>query len=119
MIIDFIFQRIGSKTVYAHAQSATFDGVPPDCRVWAERVVKAALDAVRSIPFERNATKGMSAKDFRARFILYQCHKCCGTCKHGVDMYDGCYQCKHPAVNDDDTLYTSESMVCLAWEATA
>ena len=118
MTINFTFSCIGSKTIGAYATDATFDGVPLDCKDWAERVAKAALDAVRSIPFERNATVHLSAKQFKEKYIVCQCQKCCATCKHGRDLCDdGCYQCKHPALDDDDMLITSESRVCTAWEA--
>lgn len=119
MTIDFNFCQIGSKTIGAYAQGVTFEGVPLDCNVWAERVAKAALDAVRRIPFERNATDRLTEEQFKEKYLLRQCEKCCATCKHGVDMCDdGCYWCKHPLVKDD-SLYTSESMVCAAWEANA
>lgn len=118
MTINFTFNCIGSKTIGAYATDATFANVPPDCTEWAQRVAKAALDAVRSIPFERNATVHLSAKQFKEKYIVCQCQKCCATCKHGRDLCDdGCYQCKHPALDDDDRLFTSESMVCIAWEA--
>ena len=45
MTINFTFSCIGSKTIGAYATDATFDGVPLDCKDWAERVAKAALDA--------------------------------------------------------------------------
>ena len=117
MTINFTFSCIGSKTIGAYATDATFDGVPLDCKDWAERVAKAALDAVRSIPFERNATDRLTDEQFKEKYLVRRCEKCCATCKHGVDMCDdGCYWCKHPAVKNE-SLYTSESMVCAAWEA--
>ncbi len=118
MTIDFVSSQNDGKTIAVYAQRATFANVPPDCTEWAQRVAKAALDAVRSIPFERNATVHLSAKQFKEKYIVCQCQKCCATCKHGRDLCDdGCYQCKHPALDDDDMLFTSESMVCVAWEA--
>lgn len=117
MNINFCFAMNGGKTVAADVQSAHFDGVPADCTAWAEKVTRAAVQAVRSVPFERNPPKGLTANQFREKNIVVPCQRCCASCKHGVDMMDdGCYQCKHPSLKDGELLYTSMSDVCVAWE---
>jgi hypothetical protein len=116
MTINFIFASVGNATISAVAQDVTFEA-PPDCKTWAKRASEAALNAVRSIPFQRDAMHTISSEEFEKSFGVRQCPRCCGTCRHGRDMCnDGCYRCKHPTLKEDDVLYTSADSVCSAWE---
>lgn len=117
MNIDICFVWQDGRVIAAEAQAAHLENVPDDCTAWAEKVARAALQAVRGIPFERNPPKGLTAAEFREKYIVVQCEKCCATCRHGVDLMDyGCYQCKHPSIKDGVQVFTTMSDVCVAWE---
>lgn len=52
---------------------------------------------------------------FKARNRVRWAEKTCATCKHGEDLHDdGCHMCKHPSLGEDSVI-TSEGMVCDAW----
>ena len=58
----------------------------------------------------------MTEKEFRRRFSVRMCAKCCATCKYGRDLCDdGAYDCVHPHL-DGDNMVTSAEDVCDAWE---
>lgn len=58
----------------------------------------------------------MTENEFREKFMVRQCDKCCATCKHGRDLCDDdVYNCVHPKL-EGDYIITSSSYVCDAWE---
>lgn len=58
----------------------------------------------------------MTAEEFKDRYRVRECNRCCASCRHGRDLCDdGVCQCVHPKL-DGDSLYTSLDSVCDAWE---
>ena len=75
-------------------------------------------ERAKRMALERKENEGRAAREeeFRKRNRVRYVERMCGNCKHGVDMLDeGSFWCKHPFVADT-SLYTSEGMVCDAWE---
>lgn len=62
----------------------------------------------------------MTEKEFREKFSVRMCDKCCATCRHGRDLCDdGAYDCVHPLLEGGtvtDCIVTSAEFVCDAWE---
>lgn len=59
----------------------------------------------------------MPEEEFRKKFHVRQCKKCCGTCAHSIDcMDDGVYNCVHPHLKSvGEYLLVRESDVCDLW----
>lgn len=58
----------------------------------------------------------MTDEEFKDRYRVRICNRCCASCKHGRDMCDdGAYYCVHPALEGESIIVSSES-VCDAWE---
>jgi len=58
----------------------------------------------------------MTTFEFKKKFNLRTCEKCCSNCKHGHDLMDeGMSECTHPKM-DGDTIITAMEDVCDVWE---
>lgn len=60
----------------------------------------------------------MLEDEFRKKFNVRMCEKCCATCRHGRDLCDdGAYNCLHPLIREEgESILTSAESVCDAWE---
>lgn len=60
----------------------------------------------------------MTGKQFREKFKVRMCTKCCATCIYGRDLCDdGAYNCVHPEL-EGECIVTSAEDVCDAWNGT-
>lgn len=59
----------------------------------------------------------MTEDEFRKKFNVRMCDRCCASCRHGRDLCDdGAYDCVHPKLDGDNIIVSAES-VCDAWES--
>lgn len=58
------------------------------------------------------------AEEFRKKYGLRRCEKCCATCKFGEIGYDGSVECLHPDLGGvQEYVYgTWQFCVCDAWK---
>ena len=58
----------------------------------------------------------MTQEEFKKKYNVRRCEKCCGNCVHSVDkMDDGLQDCVHPLLKGTD-LVVLESDVCDLWK---
>ena len=58
----------------------------------------------------------MKWTEFRQKFHVRACEKCCESCKHGHLDERGTNLCEHPDLDEGDEFATCLSDVCDKWE---
>ena len=60
----------------------------------------------------------MTWREFQETHNFRITEKCCMTCKHGLEDYDGECDCRHPLIDADDRWRATDTIanVCDLWE---